>query len=279
MITVNGQTFDVFDCWWNTKLAMSGIELIHATGLPWWLTLVGSVVVLRCAFVPFMVSNLRNSTKMTAIQPTMTEITNAMKLAPTKEEKVAHQMKMMSVMRDAGFRPFRPLFIAFAQLPFYISAFRAQAVLIQVHAEEMATGGILWFTDLHARDPYYALPILSSVIMLTSFEIGSESIAEKYRTLFRVFMRGFAVVSVPLLGWLPAGTIVFILSHNIFSLCWALLMRIKPFRAAMGLPRDPPKITFTAPSINAPPPPAQPTVKRFYNAASGRIEEKPKQGN
>lgn len=276
IVTVNGQTFDVFDCWWNTKLAMSTIELIHTFASPWWLTLVGSVVVLRSAFVPFMVSNLRNATKMTEIQPKMTEITNAMKLATNKEDKVALQMKMMSTMKENGFKPFRPLLFAFMQLPFYFSFFRAQAVLIQVHAEEMATGGALWFVDLHSRDPYYALPIISSVIMLTSFEIGSESISEKYRGMFRVFMRFFAVASVPLLGWLPAGTMVFILSHNVFSLVWALLMRIKAFRGVIGLPRDPPKITFTTPAAMAPAATGAPPAKRFYNAASGRIEEKPK---
>jgi membrane protein insertase Oxa1/YidC/SpoIIIJ len=47
MVTVNGTTFDVNDCWWNTKAFMSVIDGIHSVGLPWWLTLFASVVALR----------------------------------------------------------------------------------------------------------------------------------------------------------------------------------------------------------------------------------------
>lgn len=273
MVTVNGSTFDVNDCWVNTKVFMSIIDGIHSVGLPWWLTLFATVVALRLSFTPLMVLNLRNSAKMTTLQPKMAESSDAIKRAQSKEEKVRLQMQMMTEMRTAGFRPFRPILFALVQIPFYITAFRAQSVLVQLRAEETAVGGILWFTDLHVPDATYGLPVLSSILMLASFELGAEGIAEKYRRIFRILMRTFAVISVPLVGWLPAATCFFIVSHNVFSLCWSLLMRVSSFRVWLGLPAAPPKITFGVPPPNTPPPP--PATRRFYNAESGRIEEKP----
>jgi membrane protein insertase Oxa1/YidC/SpoIIIJ len=161
----------------------------------------------------------------------MTEASAAIKRAESKEEKTRLQMQMMGEMRAAGYRPFRPILFAFVQIPFYITAFRAQSVLVQLRAEETAVGGALWFTDLHVPDATYGLPVLSSIMMLASFELGAEGIAEKYRRMFRLLMRTFAVVSIPLVGWLPAGTCVFILSHNIL---FRLLVALD---ARSGIPR------------------------------------------
>lgn len=273
-VLVQGVTVNLDECWWTTRTCIQLLESLHdVTGLPWWATLVGFVFVLRTALLPTMIANLRNGAKLHVIQPQLAELQANGKTATTKEEKMALRLRMIDVMKSAGYKSALPVQLALVQIPLFFTAFRAQTVLIPLHADEMATGGMLWFTNLAYTDSTYALPILSSTIMLASMELGAEAIAEKHRALFRGVMRGLAVVSVPLLAYLPAGSMLFILAHNVFSLGWSLLMRVPSFRRLCGLQPTPPAITIAKPPPNTPPPP--PTTQRFYNAESGKIEVKP----
>ncbi len=273
-VLVQGVTVNLDECWWSTRACLQLIEAFHdVSALPWWATLVGFVFVLRTALLPLIVANLQNGAKLQAITPVITEFQTLIKNADSKEEKMAHQMRMMETMKKSGYKASRPLVFAFVQLPIFITAFRAQTLLIPLHADEMATGGLAWFTNLAYTDPYYALPLISSLFMLASMELGAEGIAEKHRRMFRFGMRGLCVVSVPLLAYLPTGSMLFILAHNIFSLGWTLLMRVPSVRSLLGLPATPPSITIATPPPNTPPPP--PTTQRFYNAESGKLEVKP----
>ena len=40
--------------------------------------------------------------------------------------------------------------------------------------DSMKTGGLSWFTDLTVPDPYYILPILTSVTLFVQFYLGVE---------------------------------------------------------------------------------------------------------
>jgi membrane protein insertase Oxa1/YidC/SpoIIIJ len=43
----------------------------------------------------------------------------------------------------------------------------------------MQTGGVLWFSDLTASDPYYILPLTASATMLATLEVGSPKNKER----------------------------------------------------------------------------------------------------
>jgi YidC/Oxa1 family membrane protein insertase len=48
-----------------------------------------------------------------------------------------------------------------AQAPFMIFTFVGIRGMCKLPVESMKEGGILWFTDLTAVDPFYILPVLS----------------------------------------------------------------------------------------------------------------------
>jgi YidC/Oxa1 family membrane protein insertase len=273
-VLVQGVTVNLDECWANTRAFIQLFEALHdTTMLPWSATLVAFVVLLRTATLPFVVSNLRNSLKMQAQAPLMADFQARMKTASTKEENLAIRMKMIDTMRQSGASPWRPFLFILIQMPLFFTAFRAQTLLIPLHADEMATAGMLWFTNLAYTDATFALPIISSAIMLLSMELGAEGVGEKHRALFRNLMRGLAVITVPLLSFLPAGSLLFILAHNVYSLGWSLLMRVPAFRTLLGLSPIPPKITLATPSVVAAP--AAAPKARFFNAESGKLEERP----
>jgi YidC/Oxa1 family membrane protein insertase len=61
--------------------------------------------------------------------------------------------------------------MAFFQVTIFISFFLAVRNLAQLPVPGFSTGGIGWFTDLTMADPFYILPICSSLGMLLGFEV------------------------------------------------------------------------------------------------------------
>ena len=64
------------------------------------------------------------------------------------------------------------------QLPVFISFFIALRKMATLPIESMQTGGLLWFNDLTAYDPYYVLPVVVSLSMLATIEV-----CEFYRSI------------------------------------------------------------------------------------------------
>jgi YidC/Oxa1 family membrane protein insertase len=83
----------------------------------------------------------------------------------------------------------------------------------QTHAS-FASGGILWFKDLTAADPYYILPILSAVTMLAASEITAKNVDPQQRWLMRILPVG---ITVFLLSF-PAGLFMYWITSNFVTL-------------------------------------------------------------
>eukprot|EP00960_Hanusia_phi_P003844 113256-Hanusia_phi.AAC.1 len=56
-------------------------------------------------------------------------------------------------------------------------------------------GGSMWFQDLSIVDPTYALPVIASLTMLATIELGGETgqSMKDQQTSLKYIMRGFAV--------------------------------------------------------------------------------------
>lgn len=65
-----------------------------------------------------------------------------------------------------------PLLFLMFQMPIFISVFIGLRAMATLPVASMATGGVLWFTDLTIPDPYYILPILTSLTMLATIEVS-----------------------------------------------------------------------------------------------------------
>ena len=63
-------------------------------------------------------------------------------------------------------------FVAFsAQAPVFMSFFFGLKAMANAPVASMQYGGLFWFTDLTIADPYYLLPILTSVTMWATIEV------------------------------------------------------------------------------------------------------------
>jgi YidC/Oxa1 family membrane protein insertase len=76
------------------------------------------------------------------------------------------------------------------------------------------SGGILWFQDLSAYDPFYILPVVSALTMLAASEITSKHIDPQQRWI----MRTLPVVFTIFLLTFPAGLFMYWITSNLVTL-------------------------------------------------------------
>lgn len=58
------------------------------------------------------------------------------------------------------------------QAPVFISFFFALRGMANLPIESFKTGGMLWFTDLTVPDPFYILPLITSVSLFCTLEVS-----------------------------------------------------------------------------------------------------------
>jgi YidC/Oxa1 family membrane protein insertase len=61
------------------------------------------------------------------------------------------------------------------QMPIFISFFVGLRRMANAPVESFHTGGMLWFTDLTVCDPYYILPVITSVTLWATVEVSQMS--------------------------------------------------------------------------------------------------------
>jgi len=71
--------------------------------------------------------------------------------------------------------PLQSLLLPVVQFPTFMSMFFALKKIPEVYPEEIATGGILWFHNLAASDPYLILPLISAGSFLAMIESTKET--------------------------------------------------------------------------------------------------------
>ena len=153
------------------------LEWTHiTTGLPWYLTIGAVVVSIRLLLIPVMVKGIANNARLAHIQPTMMSNINRIKRAKkdgntTEVSRLQLETKQLFIDHNCG--PLRGLIPPLVQMPLFIFFFFALRGMAGAGLPDFSTGGVAWFTDLSAPDPYYILPIMSSAATLAVLQVGS----------------------------------------------------------------------------------------------------------
>jgi YidC/Oxa1 family membrane protein insertase len=183
-----------------SDLAIRALDVIHATsGLPWWATIVATTFAVRTMLLPITVTSvrhlraffllhhhglttddpldgmqLRNSEKMKAFQPEMEKLKEEMESAPVRspESMVEFRKKYKALMAKHGVNPIVGVLTPLSQIPLFLGFFWGLQE-ISKYFPDYATGGNFWFPDLSVADPTYALPVISSALMIASIEVRS----------------------------------------------------------------------------------------------------------
>lgn len=232
------------DTWLGGRLVQSLLVSMHeATGLDWWSTIMVTTLGMRMATLPVMVSQIKNTYRMSQARPELEEL-----MAQVKDEQargnphaaMEHQQRVLAIWKKYNCNPLKSLGGMFVQAPIFIGFFSALRGLAAHKLPSMTEGGALWFTDLTVADPTYMLPALAGLSFLLTIELGAadgmEGQTDEMRTRMKNVMRVVAL-SVPLVSTaLPASVFMYWTASNIFSLAQTLMLKVPGVKRLVGLP-------------------------------------------
>ena len=150
-------------------------ELIHvATGTPWWLTVVLTSIALRGILTPLTIRGMQETEKLRPIQPRMTSLQNAMKVAAKKGDKIGVakiQLELKDVITSANANPLLAPASGALNMIISFAAFFGVRRIATAADSPFVHGGALWFENLSAPDPILA--VVSVPFMMWTARVSS----------------------------------------------------------------------------------------------------------
>lgn len=151
------------------------IELMHYySGMPWWITIIAYTVSIRTLLLPITVNQIRSTIASHNLKPKIQSMQSEMQRL-SNEGKADQKMQKMRELADFLTRnkinPVTILAKSLVPIPVFMATFFAIRDMALFPVTSFVTGGALWFVDLSIPDPYYILPIASSLSLLVSMEV------------------------------------------------------------------------------------------------------------
>ena len=241
-VTETGVDLATTELWRNTQWAIESLDWVHMTsGLPWWATIVGCTVAVRALMLPLAIKTIRNGVNLQHANPHLTKMRDQMAAKPpsTPAESKMWANKQRALFAKYDCNPMAALAMPLIQMPVFMTFFFSLREMVELYPS-MATGGMGWFTDLTVQDPYFLLPVISSLTFYAIIELGAEGAVQTNQSaMMKKFMKGLAVVMIPATYAFPTGVFMYWVTSNFFSLGQTALFKIPALKKALNI-KDPP---------------------------------------
>lgn len=187
-------------------------------GAPWWLSIAMLTVLVRTLLFPLTIKQVKSMRAMQDLKPEMDRIRNQYQGNRQKQQE-----ETMKLYQERGVNPLGGCLPILVQMPVFIGIFYVIRKfggytvgdrVVPPQYESFHEGGILWFQNLSAADPFLILPILSALTMLAATEITAKNIDPQQRWLMRLLPIGVTVF----LYKFPAGLFVYWITSNLVTL-------------------------------------------------------------
>lgn len=165
--------------WSPVGMVQNCMEFCHITcDIPWWGTILIGTICVRVILFPLVVLAQRNGAKlannMPQLQVLQAKMTEA-RQSGNAIESARYSQAMMQFMKEKNVNPLKNMIVPLAQAPLFLSFFIGLRQMANAPVASMSEGGLWWFTDLTVADPFYLLPIITSLTMLATIEVGTDS--------------------------------------------------------------------------------------------------------
>lgn len=227
--------------WSPSGMVQQLLDILHAsTGLPWWATIAISTMVVKICLLPLTIKGQKSSIHMNNHLPQMQHLQAKM----TEARNTGNQLEAARIanelvvfMKEKNVNPLKSMIIPMAQAPVFISFFFALRGMANLPMESFKTGGMLWFTDLTVADPYYLLPLITSVSLFCTLELGAESgVRNDNLQWTRYIFRCLPLVIFPVTMNFPSALLCYWVTSNLFTLCQVGVLRIPAVRNRLNIP-------------------------------------------
>lgn len=221
--------------WWPPDLIQHVLEIVHVyTGLPWWATIALTTLSVRAVLFPIYVKSSDMMARNAKIKPKLDEIQAELYSAVDMAESQTVMMKRKRLLQEHGIKN-RYLMAPILQLPIAIGFFAGLRGMTNAGVDGFQNGGILWFQDLTAADPYLGLQCLSAAVIMGFMRAGGETGAQVWTPQVKKILTYLPLISIPATMSLSSGVILYFFVNGLFSVFQSFLLKNKSFRKAFGL--------------------------------------------
>src|SRR4028118_2208744 len=151
------------------------LEYSLAQGARGWLSSAILTIIVRTVLFPLTIRQVKSMRAMQDLKPDMDRIR-----AQYRDNRQRQQEEIMKLYQERQVNPFGSCFPLLVQMPIFIGMFYVIRGFGDTHPS-FTSGGILWFQDLSAYDPFYILPVLSAVTLPAASEVTSQHHAPRHR--------------------------------------------------------------------------------------------------
>lgn len=153
------------------------LDFLHSS-FPWWGSIAIGTLILRLAMFPFVVSAQKSAALMNEILPEqaiLKEKMNKARMVGDTMEFARLSNESMTLFKRKGIKPIRAFLAPMAQMPVFVTFFLTLRRMAGHPVESLKNGGLFWFEDLSMPDPFYALPIFTSLTLWLTLESSFRS--------------------------------------------------------------------------------------------------------
>lgn len=232
---------------WNspTGIVQGCLEHLHVSAsLPWWAAVGGIALCTRFAIFPLAIKSQRLAHAMARIHPEARSINERLQSATALNnipEAQALTNQLQTLYRENGANPFAQILFSLAPAPLFFVNFVALRALASANIPSISEGGgMLWFSNLSAPDPFYILPVLSSLTILASFELTRLSAGASMPAqspMQKQLIRGLCFVGLPFVVGMPSMLTLYFVFTNVLTAVQAVVLSRPWARRVFRLPQ------------------------------------------
>lgn len=191
------------------------LQELHSLGAPWWLSIVLLTIGVRTLLFPLTVRQVKSMRGVQELKPELDEIRKLHKDDPKKQQE-----ETMKLYGERKINPLNGCLPALVQLPIFLVLY--YTIKEFEGLESFRTGGLFWFQDLTAADPYFILPVFYVATMMAAQEVTIRRTDPQQKQLMRAMPLAFGLFLA--FGGFPSGLFVYWVTSNTITLCQNLIL-------------------------------------------------------
>jgi len=136
-----------------------------SSGMPWFYTIIAGTLFWRVIILPANIMSLRNSSRLLPYTDQLQAVTTEWKQVDTGDRLALQRvsLKRQKIYEQARARVLPSIIMPFVQIPVTLGLFFAVRKMTLLPVEQLKQSGVSFLPDLTMADPYYILPILSTI--------------------------------------------------------------------------------------------------------------------
>ncbi|KYN99370.1 mitochondrial inner membrane protein OXA1, putative [Plasmodium reichenowi] len=255
---------DIYENTWYVKLIY---DLLNSTKLffdcTWMSSIIMTTLFMRIIILPLTVSSERDRRKQKILSPLLKELTKKLKDNAQDgniKKALEFKKKILNIRNTHGISliPKSIILMAFFQTPlFFIFYFSMKRIASYPDIfKDFTFESPLWLDSLSLPDPYYILPILSSLLLLSNNELTllidkkinennkqsnlndqeETEVQKNMKKITKLAMRLFYLSSVLFFKSMPSGLFIYFITNTFFQLFITQICKIKIIENFLDLP-------------------------------------------